>query len=97
MGDDELNDFLDLLLDILHEDIELMTYYCAKYTSLFTQLNRRIKKPDTEERAIALIELYSFAYPIFKYCEVPCIWMVVNINNTIYDYIVSLEVRRKLY
>jgi len=47
MADDELNDFLDLLLDILHEDTELMTYYCAKYTSLFTQLHRRIKKPDT--------------------------------------------------
>lgn len=55
ISDNELNEFLSFLTDILEEDQDLMALYVSKYSGIFTQLHRRLKKADTEERAKALI------------------------------------------
>ena len=97
IGDNELNDFLEFLIEILYEDEELMAMYVAKYSGIFMQFHRRLKKADTEERAKSLIELYTFAYPILKYCTVPCSWMLTAICTITFSFNNSKTLRDRLY
>jgi hypothetical protein len=97
IGDGELNDFLEFLLEILSEDEELMAYYVAKYSGIFMQFHRRLKKADSEERALVLIQLYTFAYPILKYCGVPCSWMLTSVCVITFAFHTSRPIRDKLY
>lgn len=85
------------MLDILKEDENLMTYYISKYSGIFSQLHKRLKKVDTEERAKDLIELYTFAYPIFKYCGVPCSWILVSLCSITFSFNNCKAVRETLY
>lgn len=55
-------------MDILREDMQLMTYYIAKNSNFMIQLHKRVKKAETEERAFSLLQLYCAAYPVNKYC-----------------------------
>lgn len=82
---------------ILEEDEDLMAYYVAKYSGVFMQFHRRLKKADSEDRAKALIELYTFAYPILKYCTVPCSWMLTSICNITFSFYSNKDIRERLY
>jgi hypothetical protein len=74
-----------------------MAMYVAKYSGIFMQFHRRLKKADTEERAKALIELYTFAYPILKYCTVPCSWILSSICTITFAFNNSKVIRDRLY
>jgi hypothetical protein len=97
IGEEELGELLDLLLGVLREDAELMGYYVAKYPGIFAQLNRRLRKPDNEERAVALVELYAFAYPVLRYCDIPTVWLPTAINNMLLQFLPSRNLREQLY
>ena len=45
--EEDLNEFLELLLDIVREDTQLMAVYVAKHSNFMIQLHRRLKKPET--------------------------------------------------
>lgn len=68
IGDEELNELLELLIDIIHEDLSLFAYYCAKYSGMLAQIYRRIKRPDTDARAQMLVKIYAIGYPVLHYC-----------------------------
>jgi hypothetical protein len=74
-----------------------MAYYVSKYSGVFAQLHKRIKKADTEERAKSLIELYTFAYPVLKFCGIPCSWILVCICSITFSFNTSKSVRDTLY
>lgn len=74
-----------------------MGYYMAKYSGMLNQLHKRLKKADTEERAIALVQIYSIAYPVLKFCDIPCSWIIGSFCSIVYSYINCKNVREKLY
>ena len=97
IGDDDLNEFLELLVEVVNEDLGLFAFYCAKYSGLLAQLYRRLKRADTEERASALVKIYALAFPVLSYCEIPCSWILSSITQIVYAFIASRSVRESLY
>lgn len=97
IGDDDLNELLELLVEVIDEDLALFGYYCAKYSGLLAQLHRRLKRADTEERASALVKIYALAFPVLSYCEIPCGWILSSITQLVYAFIPNRGVRESLY
>ena len=93
IGDDQLNELLQLLIEIIDEDLTLFSFYCAKYSGLLTQIYRRLKRADTEIRAQYLVKIYAIGYPVLVYCDIQCNWITTAIPQIVYNHVTSKDVR----
>jgi hypothetical protein len=64
---------------------------------MLTQIYRRIKRADTDLRAQFLVKIYAIGYPVLKYCEIPCGWVLNAITQAVYAFVSSIGVRESLY